>query len=113
MTRLALGSDVGKSSWRELGLLVSELKLVDGWLSSSLVLPTSGLIGQQTLLRLQSCCHISLHGHSLETKSVVLLFHFVVSLLFLFSSDVQTCVWMEPRHSSAREIGTLPTCALP
>ena len=43
-----------------------------------------GLIRQQTLLRLQSCCHIHLHGHPLEKESAVLFFHFAISLLFSF-----------------------------
>ena len=42
MSCLTLGSDVWKSSWREFGLVVSVLKLADGLLPSSLVLPTSG-----------------------------------------------------------------------
>ena len=113
MSRLVIDSDVWKSSWRELGLVVSVLKLADGWLSSSLVLPCLVVDSTAELLGLQSCCHMHLHGHPLETESAVLFFYFAVSLLFLFSSDIQTCVLMEPHTFSAIEIGTLPRYALP
>ena len=63
-----------------------------------------GLIRQQTLLRLQSCCHILFHGHPLETESAVLFFHFAISLFFFSILISKLVFWCNPRHSSAKKL---------
>ena len=84
LSHLALGCDVWKSSWRELGLVVSLLKLADGWLSSSLVLPTSEVdLTADTGEAAELLSHL-FHGHLFETESTVLFFHFAISLPFSF-----------------------------
>ena len=78
-------------------MVVSVLKLADGWLSSSLVRPTSEVdLTADTAEAAELLSHL-FHGHPHETGSTVIFFHFALSLLFLFSSDIQTFVLMEPQ----------------